>query len=306
MKWMTNRYFLRSKKKYIAWAILLNLGGLLLLSGCQGSPGPGPAAAEPVSSISGVSLGEGTAPAAPTLNDDLARQRWGSSAHAQTFVTSQAGTNSDCARCHAPVEWIPSMDDLPESCFSCKFTVSPPPPVIPEDKWSHVNCNVCHEVSRKGERSPGIAWLEIAAIGEYSKPGSSTELCMKCHIGVDVAGHAPVELSGVHQELLCTHCHDAHTTAASCGTAGCHEGMLSAEVPGHDEAHSQISCAVCHDGNGWERVLTEEGVWGTQTALAAGGETVVRLRTSHNIIREADCSVCHFAGNPWGLEESLE
>ena len=291
----------------VFYAALLWIGLLLAVSGCQGSPSPAPAIQETQEAPSApVAVVSDPVESPVELTDDLAQEHWQSSPHAQTFVMGQSGANSDCARCHAPVEFVPSMDDLPESCFTCKFTVDPPPPVIPEDKWSHVNCQVCHEVNKKGVRSPGIAWLEIAAIGEYSKLETSTELCTKCHTEVAVAGHAPVELGGAHEGMLCTQCHDSHTTVASCGSSGCHEDVSSSDVPGHDEAHQHIPCAVCHDNNGWELSLAETGVWATLLTVEAGGETVVRPRTSHNLGREVQCSTCHFPGNAWGLAEAVE
>lgn len=230
---------------------------------------------------------------------------WQNSPHADTFVQRDGGKNSDCARCHAPVQWIPTMDDLPESCFTCKFTVEEPPPVIPLEDWTHVACDVCHEVKR-GVVSPEYAWLEIAAIGEYSKLDTTSDLCLKCHIGADVPGHRAVELVGVHADLTCTHCHDPHSMQASCGSSGCHVDVFSAEIPGHTEEHSNVSCAVCHDGSGLEIVLNNVGVLETYQSIDRGGQVIDRLVTSHDISAQPLCERCHFPGNPWGLEGSGE
>ena len=53
---------------------------------------------------------------------------WQSSPHADTFILDLNGQNNTCARCHAPINWSPSMDELPESCFACKFELEAPPP----------------------------------------------------------------------------------------------------------------------------------------------------------------------------------
>ena len=70
---------------------------------------------------------------------------WLSSPHADAFVLDVEGNNNTCARCHAPVNWLPSMDDLPESCFTCKFELEDPPPYIAESDWVDIPCYVCHE-----------------------------------------------------------------------------------------------------------------------------------------------------------------
>ena len=114
---------------------------------------------------------------------------WLSSPHANAFVLDADGNNNPCARCQAPINWVPSMDDLPESCFACKFELDEPPPYIPEDEWLDIPCNVCHEVDKNGEVQPEYSWLEIAALDEYAAVESPTELCMKCHDPINVPEH---------------------------------------------------------------------------------------------------------------------
>lgn len=230
---------------------------------------------------------------------------WQQSPHGNTFVQGEGGKNSDCARCHAPVEFIPTMDDLPESCFTCKFTVEPPPPVIPEEAWSHVDCQVCHEV-KKGVVNQEIAWLEIAAIGEYSTPASSTDLCLKCHTGSGVEGHLDIGIGGVHSEITCTNCHDPHATTADCGSAGCHDGLPMEGETGHDADHQNLACSACHDGSALEVDVDDDGIWRTYLTIETGGTVTVRPFTSHNIVREVSCLRCHFPGNPWGIAETVE
>jgi hypothetical protein len=302
--------YLRSSnnRRWLVWlgAALLMGGIALFASGCQGTAAP--TAAPPTNSGGPVSQpgSNGSSEVAPVtapekLTDDVARATWQESRHAQTYVARASGQNSDCARCHAPVEWIPTMDDLPESCFTCKFEVAPPPPVISMEKWSHVDCKVCHKVDKKGTRTPGAAWLEIAAIGEYSTVESNTQLCMKCHQGADVSGHVGVVLSGVHADMVCTDCHDPHGTTATCGSSACHEDVFSGAVAGHDADHASIACMVCHDGGGWELGKAETGEWVTLVEIDAGGEKTSRARTSHNLVTQVDCAACHYPGNPWDL-----
>jgi hypothetical protein len=198
------------------------------------------------------------------------------------------------------------MDELPESCFACKFELEDPPQYIPETDWTNIPCNVCHEVDKKKNVLPGYAWLEIAPLGEYAKVASPTELCLKCHAPVDIPQHGNVELGGVHPGYECTKCHSAHATTASCDTAGCHEESTT-PIAGHDEDHQKVSCVACHDASGMEVGLDEvNGLWTTFVSRATGSETERFSFTSHNIALEASCDRCHFANNPWGLSDQVE
>ena len=230
---------------------------------------------------------------------------WESSAHANTYVLNDLGGNMKCARCHAPTNWIPSIDDVPEACLACKFELKEPPPLVPEGEWEHIPCRYCHEEDRRGNINPEIAWLEIAQIGEYSDVATPTELCLKCHNEIDLPEHALAEVGGAHADYECTECHDAHDTVASCTAAGCHDDVIdpASPIPGHDDDHQLVTCVACHDAGGLEVGPVEEsGLWMTFfTVLSPEGEASVVPFTSHNTVLEAPCERCHFAGNPWGL-----
>ncbi len=95
------------------------------------------------------------------------QQAWQIGPHVDTFVVTAEETNMACARCHAPAAFIPSMDDLSEACLICKFEIDPPPPLVPPEEWTNIECNVCHLVSKKGEVDPEYAWLLFLQIQEY-------------------------------------------------------------------------------------------------------------------------------------------
>jgi len=231
---------------------------------------------------------------------------WQSSPHADSFVLDANGMNSTCARCHAPVNWLPSIDDMPESCFACKFEIEQPPPLIPETDWVHIPCKVCHIEDNKGNIQPEIAWLEIAQIGEYAEVGTTTELCQKCHSAIDLPEHEVVQLGGAHAAYACTDCHDAHGTVANCGAAGCHEEVIepATPIPGHDADHQAVSCVACHDAGGMQVGPNEEmGLWTTFVLPEAEGAATAL--TSHNTVLEAPCERCHFSENPWGLSGNV-
>ena len=239
---------------------------------------------------------------ADTSDPQVIQVSWESSPHADTFILDEEGNNNSCARCHAPVVWLPSMDDMPESCFACKFEVSEPPPLIPEEAWVTIECNVCHEVDKKGNVAPEYAWLEIAQIEEYAEVATPTELCQKCHVDIGLPGHVVPELGGAHADYECTDCHGAHDTVASCGAVGCHEDVFNStiSIPGHDTDHEQVTCVACHDSGELMVDLNEElGLW-TTYVLDSDGVDSVPL-SSHNTGLSAPCDRCHYSGNPWSL-----
>lgn len=230
--------------------------------------------------------------AKPEMSEEEIQAIYQENPHASTFIVDETGQNNTCARCHAPVNWIPSMDDIPESCLTCKFEIKDPPSYIAEDQWEHIPCKVCHEEGKKGKINPEIAWLEIAQIGEYAAVSSSTDICMKCHGPIDLPDHSMIQLGSAHADYSCTDCHDAHSSQASCTSSGCHDQVMdaSAAIPGHDENHVNVDCFACHDASGLEvGPDPETGVW-----------TVLAYK-SHQIELSASCAKCHYEGNPWEL-----
>ena len=229
-------------------------------------------------------------------------QLWQVGPHSQTFVVTDGGRNSDCARCHAPVNWIPTMDELPESCLTCKFEVDPPPPLIPEEEWTHVECMVCHRVD-KDEVEPAYAWLAIAPIEEYEEVSSPSELCLKCHSGDSVEDHFAITVGGAHQAMNCTECHDSHDGSASCADAACH-AVTEPAPEGHDPEHELVSCVACHDaGDLAVSPRPNDGIW-TTWMIAETGE-LSRAFSSHDTVLEAPCERCHYADNPWELSSEV-
>ncbi|MGD8604930.1 MAG: hypothetical protein PVF49_10215 [Anaerolineales bacterium] len=225
---------------------------------------------------------------------------WEAGPHADTFVVSGDDTNDTCARCHAPIVWVPSVEDMPESCSSCKFDVEQPPPYMPPEEWRPIECHVCHQADGD-EIDPEIAWLEIAQIEEYQEVASVTELCQKCHLAGEIAGHTSVTVAGDHAGYECTRCHDAHSTAASCTGEGCHDQMPE-PITGHDQAHANVSCVACHDASGMEiGPNPDTAIW--TTLFPSEGEDSLHAFPSHNTQVSIACDRCHFADNPWSLSE---
>ena len=316
------------RKAILILAVVLGFGLLLGISACQsgGEPTQNPVKATqpgvetqdepddaPVSQPGDISddqlddspdeVEQPNVEVADISDPQMILTSWGGSSHADTFVLDEEGNNNTCARCHAPFVWLPSIDDVPESCLVCKFELKDPPPLIPENDWVMIECIICNEVDKKGNVEADYAWLEIAQIEEYAEVESSTDLCQKCHTAVEIPGHAVPQLGGAHADYVCTECHDAHDTIASCTASGCHEDVVepAAPIAGHDEDHEVVGCVACHDSGEMEVDLDEEqGRWTTFAPDPGNGEGIVPL-ISHNTVLSAPCDRCHYADNPWDL-----
>jgi len=273
-----------------------------------GAPAESGSASEGISGSDQADTAAQAQPQIGTIDPEVIQENWKDYAHATTFVVDEDGNNNSCARCHAPANWFPSIDDMPESCFTCKFEVSDPPPFVEESVWENISCNVCHQVDKKNNIEPGYTYLEVAAIEEYTAVATTTELCQKCHIAVDLPDHEIAELGGAHADYACTACHDAHDTRASCSSDECHDDVIDPEVsiPGHDADHEIVLCVACHDASGMGVGFSEElGVWTTIISVSSDTEESLKTLTSHSLVIEADCERCHFEGNPWELSNNV-
>ena len=131
------------KKRNGQWILVVSLlFAMILVAGCQSlgnqpdsnvqeSESPG----MENDSEDGTEEGIGDSESEETVGLDplvVAQQGWEISAHASSFVVDNEGNNNPCSRCHAPMNWMPTLDDIPESCQACKFELETPPSFIPE------------------------------------------------------------------------------------------------------------------------------------------------------------------------------
>jgi hypothetical protein len=245
-----------------------------------------------------IAPGDQEGPGEPT-DPEAIQHAWQASAHATTYVLDDAGENNVCARCHAPVNFVPSIDEIPQACFTCKFEVSDPEPLIAEVDWVDIPCYVCHE-GDASDVNPEIAWLEMPLLESYAEVNSANELCLKCHGDEDIPGHIFPQLGGAHADYQCIQCHNAHDTTASCDDEACHADVMdpAAAIPGHDDDHQHLLCWACHDASGLDVIPNQDlGTWTT----VLGSIPIV----SHDIVKEASCDRCHFADNPWDLTTEI-
>ena len=178
---------------------------------------------------------------------------WESSSHAQTY-SLEKGAYDDCARCHSPENWNTAVTtDPPIDCtssdFSSESAVSPAPANVPisEDEWQDIGCEVCHRME-EGVADSEILWLNMRT-NNYETVTSATVLCEKCHADSETWQHGRHISDSVHADFTCTDCHDAHTTAASCTSAGCHTDFTTRYpelIPEHTDQVDDQECTECH------------------------------------------------------------
>jgi len=291
------------KKKFV-FLVLLAILSLIVVTACNSVENT---TATGQSGLDGGDNGQSVG-AGESISEDAILIAWQNSPHADSFVLDAAGENNLCGRCHAPLNWQPTLDEIPPSCFTCKFELDEPEPLIPENEWLDIPCHVCHEKDKKGNIQPEIMWLEIPAFEEYAEVTSSTELCQKCHQEVGFEEHGAVQVGGAHGGYGCTDCHNPHDTLASCGAEACHSDIdtTSSSTPGHDENHRLVTCVACHDGAGMTLGFQEaDGIFTTfDTVVTEGGESSFPF-TTHNLILESSCDRCHYAANPWNIVEDV-
>ncbi len=271
----------------------------ILITGCtaaQDDPLP-PGGAEPVATIAATS----------TPDYGAYQKAWQEGPHAHTYALEK-GPNTYCARCHSPANWDPAATiDPPPNCVSCKFAFEPEPriaagnPLVPEEAWQSIGCNVCHPQNVDGVIEPGIAWRDPLS-GYYQTVVDSTALCSRCHRDTETLRHHRTLGEAAHAGFTCTDCHDAHSTAAGCASQGCHQAGDPDWLEAHDEHHQAVACVACHDGSGLQVGPLQDGsAWVAFRTTELLGRANTEPYQSHQLQREVSCQRCHFENNPWGL-----
>lgn len=276
--------------------------GLVLLGcfsvvGCDATSDSGSEGEEPAASI---------AAATATPNQSAYRQAWQEGPHAQTY-SLEKGPNTYCARCHSPGNWDPAATiDPPPNCVSCKFPFEAVPrmatgnPLVPEEEWQSIGCDVCHRVNEDGVVEAQIAWHDPVS-GYYETVADATALCAHCHRDTETLRHNR-DVGQAHAGYVCTDCHDAHSAVASCTQQGCHDPGQPDWQKQHDEHHDALACVACHDAAGLQVGPLEDGsLWMTFRTTELLGRANTEPYQSHQLQRDVNCRRCHFPDNPWDL-----
>lgn len=226
------------------------------------------------------------------------------------------GPNTYCARCHSPPNWDwNARIDSPPNCVSCKFDFEESPriaegnPLISEDEWEGIGCEVCHMVEN-GITDPAPAWFDQPT-RYYETISSSSQLCEKCHMDTETLKHKRDLGDGAHADFTCTDCHHPHTLLASCNSEDCHPEVtfseeLSTDYSGHTLFHQSVNCVACHDASGLDVGPMEgQDIWTTYRMTELLGRSQTTPYVSHTITNEVVCGRCHFPDNPWDIMDSV-
>lgn len=253
-------------------------------------------------------------PSATTTPDHSAYWlAWQESPHADTY-SLEKGPNTYCARCHSPGNWDPAATiDAPPNCVSCKFAFEDEPrvaagnPLVPEEEWQSIGCDVCHRQNEDGVIEAQIAWHDPVS-GYYETVTDATDLCTRCHRDTETLRHNR-ELGDAHPDFACTDCHDAHSLIAACEDCHDRQDVLKAgrrtavgwqEV--HDDEHDMVACVACHDASGLQVGPLDDGDrWMTFRTTELLGRANTEPYHSHTLQREVACGRCHFPDNQWDL-----
>ena len=243
--------------------------------------------------VEGATLsGNGVPTVSPTpLTPQAVSENWDSSPHASTDGRERPGFERDCQRCHAP-----------QFVSVGSFMSSEHGSVTGSPSGAANGCAVCHPQDA-GQESQHVALLVDSAAGEYQTVDTGDDLCAVCHTVDHPDGHLPIDLRGVHEDLRCLDCHDAHTGKASCTTAGCHPPFQAECEPilSHDKPHSTVTCTACHARGGVQIKWDEEvQAWHSFFPVENAGEVETRAQHAHDLSREIICERCHTPGQlPW-------
>lgn len=225
------------------------------------------------------------------LTPGVAGELWASGPHARTDLREQTGVEQDCQGCHIPLD-IPGESTE----VSRPHTVEGVRPDAP------IGCAVCHP-QEPGQESHQFALLIDPGTGDYRAVDSGSALCEQCHTGEQPEGHLPIVVSGVHEDLHCLDCHDAHSGQASCTTSGCHQPFQAEcePIPTHDKPHAVVTCTACHASGEVKIEWDEERqAWHSFFPVENKGEPQHKGQHAHNLSREVICERCHTPGQlPW-------
>ena len=194
------------------------------------------------------------------------------------------GFSTDCVSCHSQTAWKPSTFDHDNQYFPI-YSGSH------NGKWNtcndcHTNqsdykiftCITCHEHSQSTMDS------KHQGVNGYSYESSA---CLSCHPSGKSDGavnHSTTgfPLTGVHQNVDCTQCHQNGYAGTSTTCVSCHQSKYNSTTnPNHKTLSLSTDCKTCH---------TTDAGW--KPAKYPQHSTIFALTGGHTAIAN-DCAKCH-------------
>jgi hypothetical protein len=219
---------------------------------------------------------------------------WQTGPHSSWLSDLDLETDPECIKCHTP---LAILDPEQLSKLSSSGGEAP--------AESTAGCMLCHP-QKSVEREPGVAWLVVDEEVHYEPIDTIDEPCKRCHVADEVDGHLFVRVEGVHEDFLCTDCHDPHTSAASCSDDGCHQPFQAECDPilTHDKPHASVTCSGCHAAEDvvikWDADLQ---AWHSFSPVQDEEQIVLEGQYAHDLTEEVICERCHTPGElPWMVE----
>ena len=165
---------------------------------------------------------------------------------------SSAAIQSECAKCHMPLQ---SLQDKAQNRETAVFSRLPLSAGHAEDAAAAegVSCTVCHQIQPAGLGTPATysGNFAVAAPGTHPRPlfgpfAPDSDSITKVH--VVATGYSLVQDSHIRDAALCGSCHTLYTTTR--GPGGKPIGQLPEQMPYLEWLHSDYrdkqTCQECH------------------------------------------------------------
>jgi hypothetical protein len=165
---------------------------------------------------------------------------------------SSAAIQSECARCHMPLQ---SLQDKAQNRETAVFSRLPLSASHAEDAAAAegVSCTVCHQIQPAGLGTPATysGNFAVAAPGTHPRPlfgpfAPDSDNINKVH--VVATGYSLEQDSHIRDAALCGSCHTLYTTTR--GPGGKSIGQLPEQMPYFEWLHSDYrdkqTCQQCH------------------------------------------------------------
>ncbi|QQS37031.1 MAG: hypothetical protein IPM56_03495 [Ignavibacteriales bacterium] len=231
----------------------------------------------------------------------------------------QLGISTDCASCHSTnPDWQPASFAQHNQYFELTGRHSE----IAND------CSTCHNGNYTTTPDQCFGCHQQQFNIEHQNAGLPT-LCEQCHTTTawipSTFNHALTgfELTGTHNQLQCSGCHEGTTTGLNSACISCHQSNYNS-APNHLSQNYPTNCELCHNSVAWNQTsfnhqqtnfpLTgahtstncidchESGYTGTSTICndCHNANYVQATNPSHTALSlSTECQTCHTTNPDW-------